>query len=203
VEELIDTYFDPATEVVELPGVCPDCNSDEDKTRSLMVDIPFFKDVLIMSYTCAKCGYRSNEVKAGGAIPIEGQRITLREVTKEDFTRDVLKAETAAVIIPELRLEVTEGSLGGKFTTVEGLLSDIYKSFADNPFVTGDSADTEAKSNMSRFVDGLGEVRCWCAFVACGSMERVFCFVWWLSSLALSHVVLSVCLFVVVVVVVH
>eukprot|EP00013_Stygamoeba_regulata_P021632 CAMPEP_0177649110 /NCGR_PEP_ID=MMETSP0447-20121125/11193_1 /TAXON_ID=0 /ORGANISM="Stygamoeba regulata, Strain BSH-02190019" /LENGTH=507 /DNA_ID=CAMNT_0019151809 /DNA_START=145 /DNA_END=1668 /DNA_ORIENTATION=+ len=158
VEELIDAYFDPSTEVVQLPGVCPDCNSDQDFTRSLMVDIPFFKEVLIMSYTCSKCGYKSNEVKAGGAIPSEGQRVTLREVTKADFNRDVLKAETASVIIPELRLEVTEGSLGGKFTTVEGLLNDIHQSFAGNPFVTGDSANQESKSNMARFVDGLAEL---------------------------------------------
>jgi zinc finger protein len=44
-----------------------------------------------MSTTCDSCGYKSNEVKAGGAIAPKGKRITLKVQDKEDFSRDILK----------------------------------------------------------------------------------------------------------------
>jgi len=31
----------------------------------VMVDIPHFKEVVIMAVNCETCGYRSNEVKPG------------------------------------------------------------------------------------------------------------------------------------------
>ena len=37
----------------------------------------------------------------------------------------VLQSETCSVLIPELDFETDMGTLGGKFTTVEGLLEDF------------------------------------------------------------------------------
>ena len=36
-----------------------------------VTDIPHFKEVIIMTLNCEECGYRSNEIKGGGAIPGE------------------------------------------------------------------------------------------------------------------------------------
>ena len=44
-----------------------------------------------MAFDCAVCGYRSNEVKAGGGVPAQGQTFTLRVEGPEDLSRDVLK----------------------------------------------------------------------------------------------------------------
>ena len=33
-----------------------------------VVKIPFFKEVTLMAVACDECGYRSNEIKAGGGI---------------------------------------------------------------------------------------------------------------------------------------
>ena len=54
-----------------------------------------------------------------------------------------LQSETCAVRIPALELELTEGTLGGRFTTVEGLLTSILEQLSDknNPFMIGNSAD--------------------------------------------------------------
>jgi C4-type Zn-finger protein len=52
---------------------------------------------------------------------------------------------------------MTEGTLGGRFTTIEGLLSAIKKQLSDdNPFVVGDSS---SHSLMSKFISDLTEVR--------------------------------------------
>ena len=56
-----------------------------------IVNIPYFKEVVIMSTVCDSCGYKSNEVKAGGAIAPHGKRITLKVTDPEDLSRDVLK----------------------------------------------------------------------------------------------------------------
>ena len=80
-------------------------------------------------------------MQGGGAIPPQGTLVRLHVEGKEDFTRDVLKSDTAGITIPEIDLEITQGSLGGFFTSVEGLLEKIRQHLQEgNPFGTGDSA---------------------------------------------------------------
>jgi len=95
----------------------------------------------MMASSCDKCGYKSSEVKAGGAIPPKGKKITLKVMSVEDLTRDILKSETAQVDIPEIALELAPGTLGGKFTTLEGLLDLIKSELSSNPFIKGDRFD--------------------------------------------------------------
>lgn len=59
----------------------------------------------------------------------------------EDFGREVLKSDTAGIAIPELELELEEGSLDGVYSTVEGLLKKLVSNMeAANPFASGDSS---------------------------------------------------------------
>jgi len=77
-------------EVMHFDATCPSCK-EPCSTRMHMLNIPHFKDVVIMATTCDKCGYKSNEVKAGGAISPKGKRITLKMTDEEDLSRDILK----------------------------------------------------------------------------------------------------------------
>ncbi len=61
------------------------------KTFKITIDIPHFKEVIIMSTNCDDCGYKNNEVKVGGAVSMHGKKITLKVTEKEDLSRDVLK----------------------------------------------------------------------------------------------------------------
>jgi hypothetical protein len=54
-------------------------------------DVPFFKEVVVMSSACDACGYKNNEIKSGGAIAPKGRKITLKVIKPEDLCRDVLK----------------------------------------------------------------------------------------------------------------
>ncbi len=59
------------------------------------------------------------------------------------------------------------GSLGGKFTTVEGLLVNIKDQLANkNPFFAGDSAMATTKVKLLEFCDKLDKVglNCSCVF---------------------------------------
>lgn len=141
------------SEAIVFQQDCPNCHRPGEAVNCV-TDIPYFKEVLIMAFTCAECGYRDNEIKGGGAIPAEGTLVRLRVEGKEDFTRDVLKSDTAGVHIPELDLEITQGSLGGFFTSVEGLLEKIRAHLREgNPFGTGDSA---VKHHLAEHEGGVG-----------------------------------------------
>ncbi|KAK6964627.1 zinc finger protein ZPR1 [Biomphalaria glabrata] len=76
-----------------------------------------------MATNCDKCGHRDNE--SAGGIEELGQRMKQIINTQEDLSRDVLKSELAMLSIPELDFEMEMGTLGGKFTTIEGLLMDV------------------------------------------------------------------------------
>lgn len=51
--------------------------------------------------------------------------ITLKVEKEDDLQRDVFKSETAILKIPEIELELMAGTLGGVFTTVEGLIMQV------------------------------------------------------------------------------
>ncbi|KAI2631783.1 ZPR1 zinc-finger domain-containing protein [Xylaria nigripes] len=145
-------------QVYEFPATCPGC-MHPCTTRMTMVDIPHFKAVVLMSTSCTDCGYKSNDVKTGGEIPELGKRITLKVESAEDLARDILKSETCALECPELNLQVNPGTLGGRFTTVEGLLTQIRNDLHSQIFETGsgggDSLAANEKQTWTQFFESL------------------------------------------------
>lgn len=147
-------------EVYSFPASCPGC-MHPCITHMKMVDIPHFKQVVLMSTVCDACGYKSNDVKTGGAIPEKGSRITLQVKTQEDLARDILKSESCALACPELDLTVNPGTLGGRFTTVEGLLTQVRDDLKNQIFQTGDEGsggdgtDSAERSRWKAFFERL------------------------------------------------
>ncbi|KAF4123668.1 zinc finger protein [Geosmithia morbida] len=150
-------------EVYSFPATCPGC-MHPCTTNMKMVDIPHFKQVVIMSTVCDDCGYRSNDVKTGGEIPAQGEKITLKVDDEVDLARDILKSETCGLECPELGLEVQPGTLGGRFTTVEGLLTQVRDDLHAQIFEAngggsqsrgGDSLPSEERTRWDAFFDKL------------------------------------------------
>ncbi|XP_018418241.1 PREDICTED: zinc finger protein ZPR1, partial [Nanorana parkeri] len=145
-------------EVLQFQTNCPECNAPA-ATNMKLVQIPHFKEVVIMATNCEACGHRTNEVKSGGAIESLGTRITLHITDPSDLTRDVLKSETCGINIPELEFELGMGALGGKFTTLEGLLKDIRDLVVDkNPFTLGDSCTSNRKEKLQEFGKKIDQI---------------------------------------------
>ncbi|XP_013787788.1 zinc finger protein ZPR1-like, partial [Limulus polyphemus] len=154
--ELTDEHL--KDEVLNFPTNCSHCNSPC-PTRMKVTKIPHFKEVIIMATTCDICGYKTNEVKSGSGIEPLGTRIQFKITDPSDMTRDILKSETCSIEIPELVLEVGAGTLGGRFTTIEGLLNNIKDQLnEDSPLIQGDSADTSMKQRLDKFLKRLQEV---------------------------------------------
>lgn len=144
-------------QVYSFPATCPGCTKSC-TTNMKMVNIPHFKQVVLMSTVCDHCGYRSNEVKTGGEVPEKGRRITVIVDTKEDLSRDILKAESCGMSCPELNLSVEPGTLGGRFTTIEGLLTQVRDDLKSSIFDTndgGDSMNLESKQKWTTFFHNL------------------------------------------------
>ncbi|KAF2483199.1 zinc finger protein-like protein zpr1 [Neohortaea acidophila] len=155
-------------QVYSFPASCPGCTRPC-TTNMKMVHIPHFKQVVLMSTACEDCGYRSNEVKTGGEVPDLGRRITLRVQNKEDLARDILKSESAALVCPELQLRVEPGTMGGRFTTVEGILTQVRRDLRAQAFglddgdaevpagAMGDSMAADSKQAWEKFFADLSD----------------------------------------------
>ncbi|KAL4903003.1 hypothetical protein BDW74DRAFT_180293 [Aspergillus multicolor] len=147
--------------VYSLPADCPACAKDC-VVNMQKVDIPYFKEVFILSNVCDHCGYRSSDVKTGGEVPEKGKRITLSVETITDLHRDILKSDTCALHSEELEVTVQPGTLGGRFTTVEGLLTEIRDQLKgqiydidDSAQTGGDSMSSSDKEKWARFFERL------------------------------------------------
>ena len=151
-------------QVYQFPASCPGC-MHPCTTNMKMVDIPHFRQVVLMNTTCDDCGYKSNDVKTGGEIPEKGKRTTLKVKNEIDLARDILKSESCALECPELSLSVNPGTLGGRFTTVEGLLTQVRDDLHNQIFEAngqaggegGDSLAAAEKARWTEFFEHLNE----------------------------------------------
>lgn len=60
--------------------------------------------------------------------------------------------------IPELEFELGMAVLGGKFTTLEGLLKDIQELVTKNPFTLGDSSSPDQTKKLQEFNQKLDQI---------------------------------------------
>jgi zinc finger protein len=140
--------------VMKFPAKCPSCGASTDTDMCIM-NIPHFKEVIIMALTCESCGYKSNEVKGGGEIESHGTRITLQAQTTRDMSRGVVKSDTASIAIPEIDFELKESGLG-LYTTIEGLLTKIHDELKQaNPYASEDKDLSTNHDNFDKFLSEL------------------------------------------------
>ncbi|MCJ1224865.1 nucleolar zinc-finger protein [Toensbergia leucococca] len=142
-----------------LPSNCPGC-AHESLLNLQMVNIPYFKQVVISAMVCDKCGYKTNDVKTGGEVPAKGKRIWLEVKNSGDLRRDILKSETCMLKIPACKIEVVPGTMGGRFTTVEGLLTQVRDDLKGSIFdiedtTGGDSMPAESTKAWREFFSVL------------------------------------------------
>lgn len=141
-------------EVMKFESACSRCGNLGSQNMC-EIDIPGFRRCIVMAFVCDSCGYKNSEVKPASGFGEKARRMELVIESMADLSRDVLKADSAAVLIPALELELLPGTLGGVFTTVEGLLMKIAEELFDKfPFV-GDSAEAERRDKLTRLLQSL------------------------------------------------
>ncbi|XP_063836242.1 zinc finger protein ZPR1 [Ostrinia nubilalis] len=151
------TGEDPDPEVTEIESLCMNCHSSG-MTRLLLTRIPYYKNVVIMSFSCEECGYENNEIQPGGAFVELGVRWKLHVDTQTDLNRQVVKSDYTSVRIPELDFEIPAQSQKGEVTTVEGIISRAVSGLTQDQSARREQ-HPEAAEQIDRFVARLQELR--------------------------------------------
>jgi zinc finger protein len=68
------------------------------------------------------------------------------------------QSETAGLSIPEIDLVLQHGTLGGRFTTLEGILTQVYEELSEKVFASGDASTLGEKTSFETFLKNLKEV---------------------------------------------
>ncbi|KAH0577664.1 ZPR1 zinc-finger domain-containing protein [Spironucleus salmonicida] len=144
--------------VAELPIDCPNCEK-KIFNRSVIINIPYFKQCLLQAASCDDCSYRSVEISSAGAISPVGRRTTFKVTDATDLSRDVLKSDTCSIEIPELGLELQPGTLGGVYTTLEGLMTMLKDELTKHSmYWVGDAyRDPSQQNNFNELVYKLND----------------------------------------------
>jgi len=151
----VDTRPDEAT-VME--SLCPNCQKNGE-TRLLMTDIPFFKTILLMSFSCGHCHYKNNEVQPAGQLEDYGCNITLKITKKEDMERDIVRSNHATISVPELQMEICPTEKG-YLSTLEGFMTTFKEDLELNQDYRREQ-DPEVALQIDCFIQKLDKyIRC-------------------------------------------
>lgn len=154
-KDLEDEMLGTEDEIASFQNNCPNCNAICE-TNMKLVEIPYFKKIVLMCSYCETCGIKSAEVKSGSGIEEKGLKYTLKLTDPSDLNRDLLKSDQASFEIPEIEFFCNAGTLGDKFTTIEGLLKDLRENLTQvTPFTGGDSVSKVKYTKMNELFDKL------------------------------------------------
>ncbi|KAL2627730.1 hypothetical protein AAZV13_07G189400 [Glycine max] len=106
-----------------IESLCMRCH-ENGITRFLLTSIPNFRKILLSAFECPHCGERNNEVQFAGEIQPRGCCYSLEIPSGQQkmLNRQVVKAESATIKIPELDFEIPPEAQRGSLSTVEGIL---------------------------------------------------------------------------------
>ena len=121
--------INPDNPVNEIESLCMNCKKNG-TTRLLMTKIPFFKEIIIMSFSCPHCGFRSNEIEPAEGLAPQGIHFELNVQTSKDMNRRVIKSNFATLNIPCCDLEIPQSTQKGKLSTVEGFINTAKENFS-------------------------------------------------------------------------
>ena len=120
---------DPENPVTEIESLCMNCH-DKGTTRLLMTKIPFFKEVIVMSFSCPHCGYKNTGLEEAEELAPHGIHFVLTVKTSKDMDRRIIKSNFASLSIPCCGLEIPSMTQKGKLSTVEGFISTAKENFS-------------------------------------------------------------------------
>lgn len=114
--------INPDEPVQEIESLCMNCH-EQGLTRFLLCSIPYFRDIVIMSFNCEHCGFSNSEVQSTANLAEKGIRITLIVNSPEVLNRQVVKSEYATISIPEIEFEIPNTTQKASLNTIEGILA--------------------------------------------------------------------------------
>lgn len=147
--------------ISEIESLCMSCGANG-ITRLLLTKIPFFKDIILMAFSCDKCGFRSNEVQSASNLADYGVKYELKIVNRRDLDRRLVKSEFAEIAIPYCGLEIPPKTQKAKLSTIEGFLTtardDMQTSLNEGNYESyGEETITKIKETIQKITNVLDE----------------------------------------------
>lgn len=141
-------------------SLCMNCQ-EQGVTRLLLTKIPYFREIIVMSFACPHCHMRSAEVQPANDLSEKACKVTITvpgpsdpAATRADLNRQVIKSETGSIGIPDLEFEIPPNTKRGDINTVEGVLTNIADSLAaDQP--NRELADAETAAKIQTIIDRM------------------------------------------------
>ncbi|XP_055913581.1 zinc finger protein ZPR1 [Eupeodes corollae] len=122
---------DPNPETTEIESACMQC-FETGTTKLLLTKIPFYKEVVIMSFKCPHCFFENNEVQSAMEIQKQGVHITLTVRGVEDLNRKIVRSDYTSTHIPGIDLEIPAKTQKGEITTVEGIFDRTIRGLSQD-----------------------------------------------------------------------
>jgi zinc finger protein len=91
--------------VTEIDSVCMNCY-ETGHTKLLLTRIPFYRDVIISSFSCDHCHTQNNGVESANKIQDRGVRYKLEVKDQKDLNREMVKSDHALLQIPAIDFEI-------------------------------------------------------------------------------------------------
>lgn len=127
-------------------------------TRLLLTKIPFYKEVVLMSFSCDHCGFSNNELQSGATIEPKGKRMVLKVKDAKDLNRRIVKSDHTSVKFVEIDFEIPAQSQKGEVTTLEGIIDRSITGLEQDQPVRRIEHPEVAKS-IDEFVDKLKDLK--------------------------------------------
>ncbi|NXS13614.1 ZPR1 protein, partial [Neodrepanis coruscans] len=127
-------------------------------TRLLLTRIPFFKEIIVSSFSCDSCSWSNAEIQSAGRIQEQGVCYTLAVTSRQDMNREVVKTDCATARIPELDFEIPAFTQKGVLTTIEGIIDRAVTGLEqDQPLRR--ATDQEVAGKIDEFIGKLRQLK--------------------------------------------
>ncbi|XP_022665569.1 zinc finger protein ZPR1-like isoform X2 [Varroa destructor] len=143
-------------EVTTIGSLCLSCHG-QGETRLLLTRIPFYKEVVLMSFHCKHCGWSNNELQSASEFQERGHKLDLTVRYKRDLDRQVVKTEYASLCIPEVEFEVQEKTQPGLVTNIEGLIDRAIQGIRQ--ILTSPAVDAETIEKLTSFTQKMEDLK--------------------------------------------
>uniref|UniRef100_A0A673MRS2 Zinc finger protein ZPR1-like n=1 Tax=Sinocyclocheilus rhinocerous TaxID=307959 RepID=A0A673MRS2_9TELE len=140
-----------------IESLCMNCY-ENGSTRLLLTKIPFFKEIIISSFTCPHCNWTNTEIQSAGRIQEQGVLYTLQVKTKEDMNREVVKSDSASTRIPQLDFEIPAFTQKGSLSTIEGLLDRAVAGLEQDQPIRK-ATDPAVAEKIEKFIERLKKLK--------------------------------------------
>lgn len=75
--EVIFANLKSSNEPFIVQSMCINCEKNG-TTTMLLTNIPFFREIVVVSFCCDECSYRNSEIQFGGQLADQGVKLKLK-----------------------------------------------------------------------------------------------------------------------------